>query len=195
MIIRLFLTLFALPLLALLTPIAVQAQAHELEGRWAFQIEDAAIFVFEIEQADGGEWRGTWLRPDSFASNGAVFARPVGERVVTSSAGIEFAGDIELTFDDPAPGAIPDIFRFRHLGKGRAQMTYVGTPLAPYPLVAVSPATRLGPFVEGRVYDRDNAVTVPGPLSAEAPPAPAPPPTAAEDEAEAGLGADFLDGL
>jgi len=183
MIIRLLLTL-----LALLTPIA--AQAHEMEGRWAFQIEDAAIFVFAIEQAEDGEWHGTWTRPDTFASNGAVFARMVGERVVTSSAGIEFAGDIELTFDDPAPGAIPDIFRFRHLGEGRAQMTYVGTPLAPYPLVAVAPANRLGPFAEGRVYDRDNAVTVPREAAAIPPPAP----TVAEDEDES-LGADFLEGL
>jgi len=182
MIIRLLLAL-----LAVLTP--TLAQANEMEGRWAFKIEDAAIFVFEIERADDGEWHGTWTRPASFASNGAVFARLVGERVVTSSAGIEFAGDIELTFDDPSPGAIPDIFRFRHMGEGRAQMTYVGTPLAPYPLVAVAPATGLGPFEEGRVYDRDNAVTVPG-RAAAIPPAPA----VAEDEDES-LGADFLEGL
>ena len=187
MIIRLFLML-----LALLTP--TLAQAHEMEGRWAFQIEDATIFVFEMERAEDGEWHGTWLRPDRFASNGAVFARLVGEREVTSSAGIEFAGDIELTFDDPAPGAIPDIFRFRHLGEGRAQMTYVGTPLAPYPLVAASAAARLGPFAEGRVYDRDNAVTVPGEVEAIPRPAPTPP-AASEDEADAGLGADFLEGL
>lgn len=184
MIIRLLLAL-----LAMLVPVA--AQAHELEGRWAFRIDAATIFVFEMERAEDGEWHGTWTRPETFASNGAVFARLVGSKVLTSSAGIEFAGDVELTFDDPAPGAIPDIFRFRHLGPGRAQMTYVGTPLAPYPLIAVARGAGLGPFAAGVVYDRDNAVTDP-----DAAPAlpPALPPLEDEPE-EAGLGADFLDGL
>jgi hypothetical protein len=179
-------------LLAMLVPVA--AQAHELEGRWAFRIDTATIFVFELDRAEDGEWHGTWTRPETFASNGAVFARLVGSKVLTSSAGIEFAGDIELTFDDPAPGAIPDIFRFRHLDEGRAQMTYVGTPLAPYPLIAVPRGTGLGPFAAGMVYDRDNAVSDPGsaPLP---PPAPAPPPPMDEDTAAARLGADFLEGL
>jgi len=185
-----------LALLALLAPVA--AQAHDLEGRWALRIDAATIFVFELGRAEDGEWHGTWTRPDSFASNGAVFARMVGSREVKSSAGIEFAGDIELTFDDPAPGAIPDIFRFRHLGPGRAQLTYVGTPLAPYPLIAVAAGAGLGPFEQGRVYDRDNAVTDPGELPAMPPSAlttPALPPAAAEEPEGEGLGADFLEGL
>jgi hypothetical protein len=183
MLFRLFIALAALCLPA-------AAHAHEMEGRWALRIGETNIFVFAITRADDGEWHGTWTRPDRFASNGAVFARMEGSRDVRSSAGIEFAGDIELTFDDPAPGAIPDIFRFRHLGPGLAQMTYVGTPLAPYPLVAVPEGSGLGPFVAGVVYDRDNAVTDPGAV----PVPPPPPPPVAEPQPER-LRDDFLEGL
>ena len=200
MMFRLFLALVALCL-----PVA--AQAHDLEGRWAFRINETTIFVFELDENEYGEWFGRWLRPERFSSNGVVFARLVGSREIRSSAGIEFEGAVELTFDDPRPNAIPDIFAFRHTGPGQAQMTYVGTPLAPFPLIAVSAATGLGPFEEGRVYDRDNAVTAPGewPLPVElaapepapaqiAPPAAQGPAPAPEPDREA-IGADFLEGL
>ena len=187
-----------LTLLALLMPIT--AQAHELEGRWAFRIAETTIFVFEIDQTDSGEWRGTWNRPETFASSGAVFTRLAGSQTLPSKAGRATADDVELTFNDPAAGAVPDVFRFRHLGPGRAQMTDVGTDLTPFPLIAVAAGVGLGPFEQGRVYDRDNAVTdppvwpLPPPVLA-LPPVPAQPPAAAREPESDGLGADFLDGL
>jgi hypothetical protein len=189
-------TRLILALLALLTPIT--AQAHELEGRWALRIDEATIFVFELDQTEGGEWRGQWTRPETFASNGAVFTRLAGSKAFPSTAGAATADGAQLSFDDPAPGAVPDIFRFRHLGPGRAQMIYVGTEFMPFPLIAVVARVGLGPFEPGRVYDLDNAVTDPAkaPLPPPTPAAAAiqPPAPATEPEAE-GLGADFLDGL
>ena len=184
-----------LAMLALLTPIT--AQAHDLEGRWAFRIDETTILVFEIDQTDSGQWRGTWTRPETFASSGAVFTRLAGSKIFPSRAGSAAADNVELTFDDPAPGAVPDVFRFRHLGPGRAEMTYVGTEFTPFPLIAVASGVGLGPFEAGRVYDRDNAVTEPPvwPLPVVVPaPVAVPPPAAAEPDDE-GLGADFLDGL
>jgi len=168
--IRLFLA--ALLALAFSGPaLSGPAFANELEATWALRIDDANIFVFVVDRADDGTWSGTWKRPGSFASNGVVFARMNGSEEVTSISGREFAGDVELNFDDPRPGAVPDVFRFRLIGPGRAQLTYVGTPLPTYPLVAVAEGSCLGPFDMERIYDRDNAVTV---LPAAAAPSPAP---------------------
>lgn len=181
-------------ILALLLALAPGAAfGQDIEGSWALRISDATVFRFDISRSEDGEWRGTWTRPESFASNGAVFARMTGSEQLQSMAGIEFAGDVELSFDDPRPEAIPDIFRFRHLGEGQAQLTYVGTDLAPFPLVQVAPGTPLGPFAEERIYDRDNAQTEPtydpGDPAAEEPmDEPAQP-------ARSRLGEDFLEGF
>lgn len=186
--------LFLAALLALLIPSA--ALANDLEGGWALRIDDANIFVFTIAQREDGEWHGTWKRPSSFASNGAVFTRLSGSQVVVSMAGLEFAGDVELSFEDTAPGAIPDIFRFRLVGPGQALLTYVGTQLPPFPLVAVGSDARLGPFERDRLYDRDNAATMPeaaGDVPEDVAPQTSAPETA--PSARGGIGADFLDDL
>ena len=145
-------------LCALLLP--SPALANDLEGAWALKIDDATIFRFDLREIADGVWRGTWTRPVSFGTNGAVFSQLEGERALTSMAGLELNGVVELSFDDPRPGAVPDIFRFRLTGERQAELIYVGTRLAPFPLVQTAPNTPLGPFAEDRVYDRDNAATV-----------------------------------
>lgn len=157
---------------ALLMPSAVFAQSSDelsfdlgaqeatsLEGSWAMQIDETTIFRFDIVQ-DGAKWSGTWLRPDSFASDGNAFARLKGpvERI-PSMAGLYFAGLVELSFDDPRPGAIPDIFRFRLMGKDVAELSYVGTDLAPYDLVRVDGASVMGGWNEAAVYRRPEEET------------------------------------
>lgn len=186
-----------LALCALMLP--ASALAQNLEGAWALQIDEATIFRFELEQVDGTEWRGTWTRPDSFGSNGVVFSQLRGSEQLRSMAGNDFAGVIELSFDDPRPGAIPDIFRFRQLDANRAELIYVGTPFAPYPLIRVAPGTPLGPFEEGRIYDRDNAVTEADFAEPLPPLEEVEPPAESEEEQEEGerprIDADFLDDL
>jgi len=140
---------------------AEEEQEGELEGSWALRIDGANIFRFDLRRISADVWRGSWARPDSFGSNGVVFTRPQGEEEVASMAGLDLDGEVELSFDDPRPGAIPDIFRFELVGQGQALLTYIGTGLAPYPLVQVAPGAPLGPFDEDRVYDRDNAQTIP----------------------------------
>lgn len=145
-------------LLALLLASPVQALANEIEGAWALRIGDANIFIFEIEQTEASEWRGVWTRPERFASNGVVFAQMEGSEQLTAMAALEFAGFVELSFDDPRPGAVPDIFRIRVTGENQAELIYIGTDFEPYPLVRVPPGTDLGPFDSTMIYDRDNAV-------------------------------------
>lgn len=192
----LMLSRFLLALAALLA-FPMQALAQEIEGSWAFRIDDATIFSFEIEREEDGDWRGSWTRPASFRSNGMVFAQLTGSQELEAMAALEFAGTIELSFEDARPGAVPDIFRFRPVSENQAELIYVGTDLDPYPLVRVLPGSGIGPFEENRIYDRDNAV-----IEADY----AAPPAEVEDEStqteetdeeEAGqrIDADFLDGL
>jgi hypothetical protein len=146
-------------ILALLLPLPAAAQAPEgqaLEGSWALEIEGTTIFRFDIEPAaKEGEWRAVWSRPASFASDGNRFARLTGPPVqVKSATGTEIGDQVELSFDDPRPGAIPDVFRFRLTGADAVEMIYVDTNLPPYTLERVAPGARLGPWDQDKVYVR-----------------------------------------
>ena len=140
------------------------ATAQSLEGSWALEVEDAAIFRFDLEW-EGGEWRGMWTRPIAIDSDGdrfGGFSRQALEVRSTDSASV---GEwVELTFTDPRPGAVPDVFRFRALERDEAEMIYVGTGWAPYALVRVPADASLGPFEIGKTYRRDGARASAGPL-------------------------------
>ena len=160
-------------LLALLLPLPASAQRapSTLEGSWALQIGGATILRFDLEPVPGkaGEWRAAWVRPSSYASDGNRFSRlTLPAESVRSMAGLEFGDAVEVSFPDPRPGAIPDIFRFRLIDPDAAEMVYVGTGLAPYLLDRVAPGTALGPFRAGATYART--------LAREAKPDPEPAP-------------------
>src|SRR5690606_21757050 len=126
-----------LALVLLLLPMSAMAQdgRSTLAGSWALELGGATIFRFDLEEVPGkdGEWRGTWSRPSRFASDGDNFAQlQLPQRQVRSMAGLEFDGTVEVSFPDPRPEAIPDIFRFRLIDSDAVEMTYVGTGLAPY---------------------------------------------------------------
>jgi len=180
--------LLALVLLLLPLPAAAQEVRSSLEGSWALEIGGATIFRFDREQVPGkkGEWRGTWSRPARFASDGDNFAQiQLPARQVRSMAGLEFDGSVEVSFPDPRPEAIPDIFRFRLIDFDAVEMAYVGTGLKPYTLQRVPANTALGPFREGATYSR----RPPEPPKAEPPktaPAPAPAPVPARPTAPQG---------
>jgi hypothetical protein len=148
-----------LAFLALLLPLPAAAQEvrNSLEGSWALELGGATIFRFDLEEIPGkeGEWRGTWSRPSRFASDGDNFAQvQLPARQIRSMAGLEFDGMVEVSFPDPRPEAIPDIFRFRLIDFDAVEMAYVGTDLAPYVLQRVPANTALGPFREGATYSR-----------------------------------------
>jgi hypothetical protein len=131
-------------------PLAVQM----LAGSWALRVEGTVMFRFDIAP-NGAGWSGTWLKPKSFATDGAIFAElsgpPTAQRAQAGRAIGEWA---ELSFGDARPGAIPDVFRFRLTGPDRAEMLYADTGQAPFVLERVDPATPLGPWTDGRVYRR-----------------------------------------
>jgi hypothetical protein len=162
--------LLVLLLLLLPVPAAAQSLTGELAGSWALRFDGSVIFRFDIER-DGEGWRGAWSRPANFSTDGDRFANLAGGTVtIPSRDGRDFAGWAELTFPDDRPGAVPDIFRFRVLPTGRAEMIYAETGLAPYVLDRVAAHEALGPFEPGKVYSRPG--TAPAPLARPAPPAP-----------------------
>lgn len=134
---------------------AAPAAQSSLEGRWDLRWDGVGIFRFELRRNAAGEWSGTWSRPNRFNTDGNVFGNMGGGLKTTPSmTGILFAEAVELSFDDPRPGAVPDIFRFRQIDANTAEMTYVGTDLAPYRMVRTGPSDGFGNWPEGGVYRR-----------------------------------------
>ncbi len=149
---------FLLVLVALLLP--AQALANDLEGHWAFRIDEATIFVFTLQEREGGGWTGSWTRPAQIDSNGMVFRNMDGSQTVQPESVIERNGVVQLTFAGPAEArGRNDVLQFSSVSANQAQLNYIGLPGDPYPLVRVVPDTPLGPFEDARIYDRDRAVT------------------------------------
>jgi hypothetical protein len=141
----------------MLIVLPIPAIAQDLAGSWALRIEGTTIFRFDLEPA-GDNWKGNWSKPRSFASDGDSFARLSGPPVLVAAGEGRAIGEwAELTFPDPRPGAVPDIFRFRLLDKDRAEMIYVDTGLAPFQLVRVPVGAQLGPWEAGKIYRRPGA--------------------------------------
>jgi hypothetical protein len=137
-------------LLALLLPAPAAAQSQALAGSWALRLDGAAIMRFDL-QRDGKAWKGTWVKPGSFASDGKRFGRISLPAVELPSRRGKAIGDwAELTFNDPDAGS--QVFRFRVTGPDKVEMLYVDTGLAPFTLVRVAAGAPLGPFEEGKVY-------------------------------------------
>ncbi|RIV87293.1 hypothetical protein D2V17_08600, partial [Aurantiacibacter xanthus] len=166
---------FLLAFVALLM-VPAAASAETLEGSWALRINETTIFRFDLRQSGEGSWQGVWARPRSYRNNGVIFSSLEGQAEVTSRDGRTQGDAVRLTFDDPRPRSLPETFRFRVTGEGTAELTYADTGFAPLPLVRVSADTEVGPFAEGRLYDRDNAQTAPTRLAVPERAAPAPQP-------------------
>ncbi len=139
----------------LLLLVATPASAQSIEGTWDFRIDGTTIFRFVIAEGTDGEWLGEWQRPEAFNTDGNNFANMEGGvKSSPSMTGIEFLGQVELSFDDPRPGAVPDIFRFDLTGDDSATMLYVGTDLAPYRLVRAAEGDVIGDWDAVRIYRR-----------------------------------------
>jgi hypothetical protein len=150
-----------LALLALLLPFPAVAQ-DSLQGSWALDAGGTAIFRFDIARTEDGKWSATWSKPASFASDGNSFSQLKGPaKQVKSMAAIDTPDGIELSFDDPRPGAVPDIFDFKPIDSDAVEMVYVGTDLAPYTLDRVQPGAPIGPWDPNKTYSRADAAEAP----------------------------------
>src|SRR5690348_5686861 len=142
-----------LALLLLPAPALADTAHQSLEGSWALQAGGATIFRFDLSRDEDGKWRGVWSKPSEFASDGNSFSRLSGPtKKVPSMTALETPDGIELSFDDPTPGAVPDIFDFKPIDADAVEMVYVGTELAPYMLERVKADTPIGPWKANTIY-------------------------------------------
>lgn len=105
---------------------------NDLAGSWDLDAGGTTIFWLEIAKAPDGT-TATWVRPEHFETDGDTFSRlsgPVVRRKARSLRSVD--GDIEVSFDDPRPGARPDIMRLHRVDAGHMDATYVGTGLSPF---------------------------------------------------------------
>jgi hypothetical protein len=124
-------------------------------GTWALKASDQTIFRFVISTTPLST-TAMWERPEHLETDGESFSRVKGPMVRRSSRSVKLVnGDIELTFDDPAPGASPDVFQLHCVDNGRLDATFQGTGFEPFNLVKVSAnGPLLGPWEAGRSYVR-----------------------------------------
>ena len=131
------------------------AAAQDVAGNWTFGIGPVGILQFRVEREDDDRWHGIWLRPKSFASNGVVFLDIQGPPIdVPASQVREINGWLELTFEDPRPGAVPDIFLLRALPDGTAEAVYADTGFPPFKLVRDNTMRGIGPWDSELAYLR-----------------------------------------
>lgn len=161
-------------LLALLfaAPAAAQSPSGQtLEGSWVLKMGETAIFRFDLAHDAAGHWQVTWSKPGSFASDGNHFNKIAGPATqVQAMTAIDLPDGVEASFDDPHPGAIPDIFDFQLIDPDAVKMTYVGTGLAPYTLERVAPGSAIGPWDAQRTYAREVEAKKPEDAPVEAAP-------------------------
>jgi hypothetical protein len=142
-----------LGLLALLA--SVPASAQSLAGSWALEVGGTTMFRFDLSENPEGEWHATWSRPNSFGTDGTHFSKvsgPLREVQEMTLIPLDTDNAIEVSFDDPRPHAIPDIFDIRLVDSDTAQLTYVGTGLAAFTLHRVAADAALGPWDPQKTY-------------------------------------------
>jgi hypothetical protein len=139
---------------ALLTALSISPMQCAV-GTWDLKASDQAIFRFEINESQDG-MTATWERPDDFEMDGESFSQINGTTVRRSARSVKpVDGDIELNFDDPAPGATPDIFRLHCVGSDHLNVAYQGTGFEPFDFVRVQVMQpTLGPWDKERSYVR-----------------------------------------
>ncbi|MEO7814482.1 MAG: hypothetical protein ABIR87_03460 [Sphingomicrobium sp.] len=148
---------------AALLLLAGPAPAADPQGTWALRAGDTTIMQFKVSKTPSG-WTGEWQRPSHFKSDGINFSGisgPVVRRTARSTR--EVVGGVEMTFDDPAPGAFPDVFVIRAHSGSTAQVSYIAFGNEPATLVRAMPGKAIGGWDKKRVYVR----TVDRPTNAE----------------------------
>jgi hypothetical protein len=97
-----------------------------------------------------------WERPKLLTTDGESFSRIAGPIVRQEARTISAVNDeLELAFNDPLPGAAPDVFLLRCVGADRLKVTYRNTHFEPFDFVRESATPRpLGPWDYGQTYVR-----------------------------------------
>lgn len=137
---------------------AAPAPALDVSGRWEFRAGDTTIFRLEIVTTSAGT-AATWERPSHFDTDGESFSHVSGPIVRRQARSVRAVnGDTELSFDDPAPDATPDIFLLHRVDADHIDATYTGTGFEPFDMIRATAASQqLGGWDSQRSYRRTRA--------------------------------------
>lgn len=126
-----------------------------MAGTWDMKAGDTVIFRLEIADTPAGP-TATWVRPDHFETDGERFSHVGGPVVRRQARSVQLVdGDVEVSFDDPAPNSIPDTFRLHRIAADQVKVTYEGTGMEPFVFVrAKGRGAALGPWDANGTYVR-----------------------------------------
>lgn len=123
------------------------------DGDWILKAGDTSLFRFGVHASSQG-LKATWDRPQDFDFDKENFTNVTGPVIRRTAIKVQPVGDdLELTFDDPRPGATPDIFRLHCLADGQVSAMYQGVAFEPFLLGRAVPGKdTLGPWTAGGIY-------------------------------------------
>lgn len=125
------------------------AVAADMSGTWAVKSCGTTIYRFEVSLTAQG-WSAIWERPQSMRTNGEAFDRIAGPVIRRVASKVVADGDaLDLTFDDPTPGSVADVFRIQTIDDTHAKASYptleaLGLQVDPEILVRESSQAPLG---------------------------------------------------
>lgn len=102
---------------------------------YALRIGDAILWEFVLQKNKTG-WATQWLRPTLFDFDGASFEHIEGTPLAREGSVVSLGEDqLQLSFPDPKPGAVPDIFYLKNVGTSAVTLEYIGTGFEPFNMV------------------------------------------------------------
>lgn len=137
---------------ALFLMLSTPAASAGLAGSWALRTGATTLMIFDVAETPSG-WRALWKRPAHFSiDSGSIWHLSADVVSRSARAASEAPGGIELTFDDPAPEATPDIFVLRQIDSLTADLSYASFGKEPVRLERVTGDVSLGGWRSDQTY-------------------------------------------
>ncbi len=128
------------------------AVAAEPTGVWALKAEGTTLCRFEISKT-AGNWNAVWVRPTVMRTDGYTVFAIQGPAIRRTASKVSASGDtLDLTFDDPQPGGMPDVFRIHVTDDTHATEEYLALNSEPFVLVRESADASLGGWDPQKTY-------------------------------------------
>lgn len=139
--------------LPLLLAAASVSAAPCVDGDWIFRSGNTTLFQFGVHSSPKG-LEASWDRPQHFESDRESVTKVRGPIVRRMARSVRPVGDdLKLSFDDPEPNSVPDVFRLHCEKDGTLTAAYAGLLVDPLRLVRAPGArAKLGPWDVARAY-------------------------------------------
>lgn len=139
--------------LSLLLAVAAPESAPCIVGKWDLNIAGETLFRFDISDASG-RTKAVWERPENFEADGFSFKNVEGPQIERAAMSVKpVDGDVRIAFDDPRPGATPDVFRLHCVDPDHLRVTYEESRFEPLDFIRAKLGEGpLGPWSATETY-------------------------------------------